>query len=256
MADNQSLADLLRQKADTLLNLPSEAARFISDPQAIIKSMGYTPSQQLSGYSAGYSGVPAKPPSDIGVLDPNNNEYNKGYESGEFAANVTPFAALAGGITKPFVKPVARAIGEQAWNATENMMQQQGLMPSVVPSSRKEIIEQAFEGTMPHYKDYENLSSVFEKAGLKIKETGSSKSNSKYVEIEDPVSGEVITARFANHPQSGNAMTLHGPADIEIGDIFKHKSWKDAVNPILDRINKARKEFGDELLTLNNKSRK
>ena len=122
--------------------------------------------------------------------------------------------------------------------------------------SRKEIIEQAFEGTMPHYKDYENLSSVFEKAGLKIKETGSSKSNSKYVEIQDPVSGEVVTVRFANHPQSGNAMTLHGPADIEIGDIFKHKSWKDAVNPILDRINKSRKEFGDELLTLNNKSKK
>lgn len=133
MADNQSLADLLRQKADILLNLPSEATRFISDPQAIIKSLGYTPSQQLSGYSAGYSGVPAKPPSDIGVLDPNNNEYNKGYGSGEFAANVTPFAALAGGITKPFVKPVARAIGEQAWNATENMMQQQGLMPNIVP---------------------------------------------------------------------------------------------------------------------------
>jgi len=123
-------------------------------------------------------------------------------------------------------------------------------------STRKDVLEQAFEGTMPHYKNYENLSGVFEKAGLKIKETGSSKSNSKYVEIQDPVSGEVITARFANHPQSGNAMTLHGPADIEIGDIFKHKSWEDAVNPILDRINKARKEFGDQPLILNNKIKK
>jgi hypothetical protein len=121
--------------------------------------------------------------------------------------------------------------------------------------TRKDILEQAFEGTMPHYKNYENLSSVFEKAGLKVKETGSSKSNSKYVEIEDPTSGEIVTARFANHPQSGQAMTLHGPADIEIGDIFKHKSWQDAVNPILDRINKARKEFGDEPLILN-KSKK
>jgi len=507
MADNQTLADLLRQKAQSVIDFPTTVARNLSDPQAFLKQFGYTPNQQLSGFSAGYAGVPEQPPSDIGVLDPNNNEYNKGYESGEFAANVTPFAALAGGITKPFVNPVARALGEHAWNKTEKMMQQQGLMPSIVayhgtpheikngfdiskvgtgegaqayghgmyfaespevannyrinlsydpdklkignqqindyysqvekqatklpvklaqpeyekmeilerlmdnqfpkdladtvkemskstqnwfkktvepnfktygnlykvdipdehipnmldwdkplsqqpksvqnalakydpdlyspksndydsnelgqmiynriaglenvrtPSptdsnvkatnklnelgitgiryldegsrskggtsnfvvfdpkevkilekngqpTRKKVIEQAFEGAMPHYKDYENLSSVFEKAGLKIKETGSSKSNSKYVEIKDPVSGEVITARFANHPQSGNAMTLHGPADIEIGDIFKHKSWEDAINPILDRINKSRKEFGDELLTLNNKSRK
>jgi len=124
------------------------------------------------------------------------------------------------------------------------------------PVTRKDILEQAFEGTMPHYKNYENLSSVFEKAGLKVKETGSSKSNSKYVEIEDPTSGEIVTARFANHPQSGQAMTLHGPADIEIGDIFKHKSWEDAVNPILDRINKARKVFGDQPLILNNKIKK
>jgi hypothetical protein len=119
------------------------------------------------------------------------------------------------------------------------------------PVSRKEILEQAFEGSMPHYKDYENLASVFEKAGLKIKETGSSKSGSKYVEINDPVSGEMLTVRFADHPQTGSAISLHGNADIEIGEPFKNKSWKDAINPILDRINKSRKQYGDELLTIN-----
>lgn len=121
------------------------------------------------------------------------------------------------------------------------------------PISRKEMLEQAFEGSMPHYKDYENLASVFEKAGLKIKETGSSKSGSKYVEINDPVSGEILTVRFADHPQTGNAISLHGNADIEIGEPFKNKSWKDAINPILDKINKSRKQYGDELLTINKK---
>jgi hypothetical protein len=121
------------------------------------------------------------------------------------------------------------------------------------PVSRKEMLEQAFEGSMPHYKDYENLANVFEKAGLKIKETGSSKSGSKYVEINDPVSGEILTVRFADHPQTGSAISLHGNADIEIGEPFKNKSWKDAINPILDRINKSRKQYGDELLTINQK---
>lgn len=107
-----------------------------------------------------------------------------------------------------------------------------------------------YHGAMPHYKEHENLASVFEKHGLDVKETGSAHSNSRYVEITDPISGETFTTRFSNHPQSGRAITLHGPADLEVGEIFKHKSWKDAVNPILERINKTRKEFGDEPLNL------
>jgi hypothetical protein len=34
-------------------------------------------------------------------------------------------------------------------------------------------------------------------------------------------------------------------------ELEKNKSWKDAINPILDRINKSRKQYGDELLTIN-----
>lgn len=133
MAENQTLADLLRQKAESVINFPTDVVRNLTDPQAFLKSFGYTPNQQLSGYSAGYSGVPQKPPSDIGVLDPNNIEYNKGYGGGELANTLTSIAAPLASVAKPFVKPVAKAIGEHAWNATENMMQQQGLMPSVVP---------------------------------------------------------------------------------------------------------------------------
>ena len=186
MAENQTLADLLRQKAQSVIDFPTDVVRNLTDPQAFLKSFGYTPSQQLSGFSAGYSGVPAKPPSDIGVLDPNNNEYNKGYGSGEFAANVTPFAALAGGITKPFVKPVARAIGEQAWNATEKMMQQQGLMPSIVPRDAaedfaKKIQDMGFEANVNH--------------------SGSKAGSSSYVNVSDPTTGRFIQYpyRFSDH---------------------------------------------------------
>ena len=129
MAENQTLADLLRQKAQSVIDFPSSVARNLSDSQAFLKSFGYTPSQQLSGFSAGYAGVPQKPPSDIGVLDPKNIEYNKGYGSGEDVALATMVAAPFA----PLAKPIAKAAGRQAWNATENMMINQGLMPSVVP---------------------------------------------------------------------------------------------------------------------------
>jgi hypothetical protein len=141
VAENQTLADLLRQKAQSIVDFPTTVVRNLSDPQAFLKSFGYTPSQQLSGFSAGYAGVPEKQPSDIGVLDPNNREYSKGYSSGEDAGLVTALASPFA----PFVKPVAKAAGKQAWNATENMMQQQGLMPSIVP--RNESLANALRNT-------------------------------------------------------------------------------------------------------------
>jgi len=96
VAENQTLADLLRQKAQSVIDFPTTVVRNLNDPQAFLKSFGYTPSQQLSGFSAGYAGVPEQPPSDIGVLDPKNIQYNKGYGSGEEAGLIT---AILGGTT-------------------------------------------------------------------------------------------------------------------------------------------------------------
>lgn len=143
MAENQTLADLLRQKAQSIVDFPTTVVRNLSDPQAFLKSFGYTPSQQLSGFSAGYAGVPEKQPSDIGVLDPNNREYSKGYSSGEDAGLATMLAMPLA----PLAKPVAKAAGKQAWNATEKMMQQQGLMPSIVP--RQTVNELGMATTLP-----------------------------------------------------------------------------------------------------------
>ena len=145
MAENQTLADLLRQKLESAIDFPTTVTRNLFDPQAFLKSFGYTPNQQLSGFSAGYAGVPEKPPSDIGVLDPNNIQYNKGYSSGEDAGLATGILGGTAALTRPIAKPVGRALGEYAWNKTENMMQQQGLMPSIVP--RNESLANALRNT-------------------------------------------------------------------------------------------------------------
>ena len=243
-----NLAELLRQGADKLVNLPTEAQRFVTNPQAFIQLLtGKNALPRETGFAAGATGLPAQQST---VLDPNYQAYMQGYEQGEPVS----YAAMA----TPAVMPVAKALAPKAGQMAENYMVNQGFMPSIVayhgkPMTRRETLEKAFAGTMPHYKDHENLANVFENVGLKIKETGSSKSGSKYVEIYDPIGGEILTVRFADHPQTSSAVTLHGPAEIEIGEPFKIKSWKDAINPILDRINKTRKQYGDELLTINPK---
>jgi len=143
MAENETLAELLRRRGEQLINLPTEATRFLTDPQAFAKLLGIDPNQRLSGFSSGFSGVPQKPPSDIGVVDPRNREYSKGYGSGEEMGMMT---ALASPLA-PLAKPVGKALGKQAYEITEDMLAKQGMMPSVVP--RKQTIEKEFNKVEP-----------------------------------------------------------------------------------------------------------
>jgi hypothetical protein len=123
----QISADTLRKLGEQLINIPTSATRAITDPQLFSRLLGITPNQQLSGFSAGYAGLPAKPPSDIGVVDPRNIDYSKGYSSGEEMGMMTALAAPLA----PLARPVGRAVGEQAYRMTEDMLQRQGLMPSI-----------------------------------------------------------------------------------------------------------------------------
>ena len=123
----QISADTLRKLGEQLINIPTSATRAITDPQLFSRLLGITPNQQLSGFSAGYAGLPAKPPSDIGVVDPRNIDYSKGYSSGEEMGMMTALAAPLA----PLARPVGRAMGEQAYRMTEDMLQSQGLMPSI-----------------------------------------------------------------------------------------------------------------------------
>jgi hypothetical protein len=117
-----SLADLLRQGADKLVNLPTEAQRFVTNPQAFIQLLtGKNPMPRETGFAAGATGLPAQQGT---VLDPDYQAYMQGYEQGE------PFGYAA--MATPAVVPVAKALAPKAGQMAENYMVNQGFMPSIV----------------------------------------------------------------------------------------------------------------------------
>jgi hypothetical protein len=76
-----TLAELLRQGADRLVNLPSEAQRFVTNPQAFTQLLtGKNPLPRETGFAAGATGLPAQ---EMSVLDPNQAPYMQGYTQGE-----------------------------------------------------------------------------------------------------------------------------------------------------------------------------
>jgi hypothetical protein len=92
-----SLADLLREGADRLINLPTEAQRFITNPQAFTELFGSNQLPEQTGFAAGAIGVSPKNIAGGGVLNPLNYQYNEGYESGEpigIAASLLPIAGF------------------------------------------------------------------------------------------------------------------------------------------------------------------
>ena len=117
-----SLAELLRQGADKLVNLPTEAQRFVTNPQAFIQLLtGKNALPRETGFAAGATGLPAQQGT---VLDPNYQAYMLGYEQGEPVS----YAAMA----TPAVMPVAKALAPKAGQMAENYMVNQGFMPSLI----------------------------------------------------------------------------------------------------------------------------
>jgi hypothetical protein len=135
-----SLADLLRQGADKLVNLPTEAQRFVTNPQAFIQLLtGKNPMPRETGFAAGATGLPAQQGT---VLDPDYQAYMQGYEQGE------PFGYAAMAI--PAAVPVAKALAPKAGQMAENYMVNQGFMPSIV----------AYHGTPHNIKGKFDISKV------------------------------------------------------------------------------------------------
>ena len=92
-----SWAELLREKADVLANLPAETQRFITNPQAFTELFGVNKLPKETGFAAGAVGVAPKNVAGGGVLNPLNLQYNEGYESGEpigIAASLLPIAGF------------------------------------------------------------------------------------------------------------------------------------------------------------------
>ena len=125
-------AELLRQGADTLVNLPTEAQRFITNPQAFTKLVtGKNPLPKETGFVAGATGLPAKNPAQGGVLNPASAPYQEGYEQGE------PIAIAS--MALPAYATALRAGAPKAYNALENYMVKSGGM----------LFMEAYHGT-PH----------------------------------------------------------------------------------------------------------
>jgi hypothetical protein len=124
------LAELLRQGADRLVELPNDARRFMTNPQAFTQLVtGKNPMPRETGFAAGAMSLP---PTEMSVLDPNQAPYMQGYDQGEpfgIAAMALPFAA-------PAAVATAKALAPKAGRMAENYMVKQGFMPSVVPPSQ------------------------------------------------------------------------------------------------------------------------
>jgi hypothetical protein len=214
MAENETLAELLRRRGEQLINLPTEATRFLTDPQAFAKLLGIDPNQRLSGFSSGFSGVPQKPPSDIGVVDPRNREYSKGYGSGEEMGMMTALAAPLA----PLAKPVGKALGKQAYQMTEDMLAKQGLMPSIVPRQSQFVpnVEAGQEMIVKHNLTPEKLMAADRLGAMPVPSLGITKT--KY---DDPLSAfgditlvggkEMAIPSRANPVYSADAYTVRRP---------------------------------------------
>jgi hypothetical protein len=116
-----SLADLLRKGSDTLINLPTEAQRFFTNPQAfteVVTGKNLLPKE--TGFVAGATGLPPKNPIQGGALNPTAAPYQEGYEQGEPVA----IASMA----VPAYAGALRAGAPKAYNALENYMVKSGGM--------------------------------------------------------------------------------------------------------------------------------
>ena len=117
-----TLAEMLRQGADKLINLPSEAQRFVTNPQAFTQLLtGKNPMPRETGFAAGATGLPAQ---EMSVLDPNQAPYMQGYTHGEpigYAGIAAPFAA-------PAAVATAKALAPKLGQVTENYMVKQGMI--------------------------------------------------------------------------------------------------------------------------------
>lgn len=132
-----TLVEMLRQGADRLIDLPNDARRFMTNPQAFTQLVtGNNPLPKETGFAAGAMSLP---PTEMSVFDPNQAPYMQGYGQGEpvsIAAMALPFAA-------PAAVATAKALAPKAGQMAENYMVRQGFMPSIVPQGADNVISSA-----------------------------------------------------------------------------------------------------------------
>jgi hypothetical protein len=85
---------MAEQKLQGLLNIPTEAQRFLTNPQAFMSLLGRNDLPQATGFAAGATGLTEQNIAPGGVLNPPNLAYQQGYEQGVpvgMLASIAPF---------------------------------------------------------------------------------------------------------------------------------------------------------------------
>jgi hypothetical protein len=115
-----SLAELLRQGADTITNLPTEAQRFMYNPQAFMQMFGVNKMPNETGFAEG------------AMVGDRKYGSEKGFNQGEPFA--LPLAVASMGA--PLAVPAAKALAPKAAQMAENYLTKVGGINYVLPPQK------------------------------------------------------------------------------------------------------------------------
>jgi hypothetical protein len=120
MGWSDNLADMLRQGADTITNLPTEAQRFMYNPQAFTQLFGQNQLPNQTGFAEGAM---------VGSRKYGNEQ---GYKQGEDVALPLAVASMAA----PFAGPAARSLAPKAAEMAENYLAKIGGINYITPPNK------------------------------------------------------------------------------------------------------------------------
>ena len=213
-----TLAELLRQGADKLINLPSEAQRFVTNPQAFTQLLtGKNPLPRETGFAAGATGLP---PTEMSVLDPNQAAYMQGYSQGEpigYAGMAAPFAA-------PAAVATGKALAPKLGQVTENYMVRQGMIQPLT----------AYHGT-PH-----TIQGQFDINKVGTGEGAQAYGHDMYF-AQNPKVAEGYQQTLGKSELSVGGKDLEGSQKF-VADRLRNSNYEDTLN----WINSNKKSFGKE----------
>jgi hypothetical protein len=120
MGWSDNLADMLRQGADTITNLPTEAQRFMYNPQAFTQLFGQNQLPNQTGFAEGAM---------VG-----NRKYGneQGYQQGEQVALPLAVASMAA----PFAGPAAKSLAPKAAEMAQDYLTKIGGIQHIVPPNK------------------------------------------------------------------------------------------------------------------------
>jgi hypothetical protein len=120
MEFGNKLAEMLRQGSDTILNLPTEAQRFMYNPQAFTQMFGRNQLPDQTGFAEG------------AMVGDRKYGSEKGFKQGEPLA--LPIAVASMGA--PLAAPAARALAPKAAEMAQDYLTKMGGISNIVPVNK------------------------------------------------------------------------------------------------------------------------